>query len=304
MNTFTEEEKKVVEELRKRTINDVTPKMLEDVSMFHRFAKARDFNLVEAEAMLRKHIAWRKEMQIDTILTDYEPPEVFLKYVPTSYVCLNKEGCAVRILDTGRIDAKGLWNSTKKMDFAKYCAFCMEYDKDMVFKTGGSKLGKRVFYDIYDFEGMTYANAVNMKSLQNAIYILKMYLDNYPESISVLTVINAPVYFTWIYAAMKPVLPPAVIQKVRIFGTDGWKEVLLEAIDAISSGDLGATKTDPDGNPFCESFIVRGKPIPKSYYIQNRIKQLSLDPDVKKITVMPFSKEEITLETSRRLQKC
>ncbi|GBN27857.1 hypothetical protein AVEN_224224-1 [Araneus ventricosus] len=55
MDNITQEEKNVVDELRKRTINDMTSKLLEDDSVFYRFAKARDFDLVEAEAMLRKH---------------------------------------------------------------------------------------------------------------------------------------------------------------------------------------------------------------------------------------------------------
>ncbi|GBO11699.1 hypothetical protein AVEN_97399-1 [Araneus ventricosus] len=78
MDSITDEEKKMIEELRRRTINEMTPKMLEDVSLCYRFAKARDFNLGLAEIMLRKHIAWRKEIKLDTILTDYEPPEVSL----------------------------------------------------------------------------------------------------------------------------------------------------------------------------------------------------------------------------------
>ncbi|GBM52232.1 hypothetical protein AVEN_31050-1 [Araneus ventricosus] len=72
----TPEEKKVVEELRKRTQADLTPKLLEDETLFYRFCKARDFKLEEAEAMLRKHIIWREENQIDTILTEYKPLEV------------------------------------------------------------------------------------------------------------------------------------------------------------------------------------------------------------------------------------
>ncbi|GBO23129.1 hypothetical protein AVEN_196933-1, partial [Araneus ventricosus] len=54
MDNITDEGKSMVEELRRRTINEVTPKMLEDASVFYRFAKARDFNLGQAENMLRK----------------------------------------------------------------------------------------------------------------------------------------------------------------------------------------------------------------------------------------------------------
>ncbi|GBN71331.1 hypothetical protein AVEN_190766-1, partial [Araneus ventricosus] len=48
------EEEKVIEELKRRTECDLPPKLLEDESLFYRFCKARDFNLAEAEAMLRK----------------------------------------------------------------------------------------------------------------------------------------------------------------------------------------------------------------------------------------------------------
>ncbi|CAL1278991.1 unnamed protein product [Larinioides sclopetarius] len=228
-------------QLRKRTIKDVTPKMLEDISLFYRFSKARDFNLAEAENMLRKHIAWRKEMQIDTILTDYTPPEVLVKYAGTSCICFDKTGSIVRLLDCGRTDAK---------------------------------------------------------DAQYLLHTMKMFIDNYPETIRRLIIINAPFYFTWVHALVKPTLPYALLQKVRIFGTDGWKEALLEDIDADDlPACYGGNRTDPDGNPRCETFINWGQPVPKSYYkAQKERKKLSIGWDAEKLTVMPFSKEEITLE--------
>ncbi|GFU19219.1 hypothetical protein NPIL_272391 [Nephila pilipes] len=72
----TIEQQEVIDELKRRTINDVTPKILEDENIFYRFCKARNFNIKDAETMFRKHLDWRKEYQMDTILTDYNPPEV------------------------------------------------------------------------------------------------------------------------------------------------------------------------------------------------------------------------------------
>ncbi|GBO15295.1 hypothetical protein AVEN_166577-1 [Araneus ventricosus] len=43
-----------------------------------------------------------------------------------------------------------------------------------------------------------------------------------------------------------------------------------------------------------EKGIVRGQPIPKSCYMQTRKKTLALDSNVNKLTVLPFSTEEIT----------
>ncbi|GFS95087.1 hypothetical protein NPIL_432421 [Nephila pilipes] len=40
LENVTEDEKKVMEELKRRTIDDLTPKMREDESLFYRFCKA------------------------------------------------------------------------------------------------------------------------------------------------------------------------------------------------------------------------------------------------------------------------
>ncbi|XP_055938033.1 retinal-binding protein-like [Argiope bruennichi] len=296
MDDMRENERKVVEELRRRTINDVTLKMLEDISLFYRFAKARDFNITEAETMLRKNIAWRKEMGIDTILTDYEPPEVLAKYAPTSFICFDKFGCIVRLHDCGRADVKGLWSVATKAEWAKFCAYVIEQDTQRVIKRGGN-FGKPLYTGIDDFENLTYANAISIKTLQFLLCLLKVFTDNYPEVLRTEIIINAPVYFTWVFAELKPILSNAIIEKVRIYGKDSWKEDLLKEIDADElPAYLGGNRTDPNGNPLCETFITRGQPIPKRYYKQNRTKRLYLESDVEKITVMPFSKEDITFE--------
>ncbi|KAF8791867.1 retinal-binding protein-like [Argiope bruennichi] len=296
MDEITEEQQKVVDELRNRTIDYVTPKMLEDVSLFYRFAKAREFNLVQAEDMLKKHIAWRKVMQIDTILTEYEPPEVLVKYIPTNALCFGKDESLVRIVDIGGTDLKGLWNVSTTTEFMKYVIYVLEKDKDEVLKQG-LKLDKPMYSAIYEFENMLYANAMSMKTIQLIVMLMRMFVDNYPETIRRIVVINAPIYFGWMYNAAKRVLPDSILQKVRIHGKDGWKDNLLEFIYADDLPMyLGGNKTDPDGNPLCKTFIHRGCPIPKKYYVSKRVKKLSLDPDVEKITVAPFSKEEITFD--------
>ncbi|CAL1279016.1 unnamed protein product [Larinioides sclopetarius] len=272
MDKITDEEKNVIDELRKRTINDLTPKLLEDDTLFYRFAKARDFNVAEAETMLRNHLTWRKEFQIDTILTDYEPPEVFIEYGASSFVCFDKEGCAVRILDWGRLDSKGLCSILTKMEAAKVWFYHIELDKVAVFQRGGN-LRKPILSVIYDLDDLTYARAVNMKT---------------------------PFYFTWSFALIKTVLPLSVLKKIGVYGKGGWKEQLLKDIDAdVLPAYLGGNRTDPDGNPLCETFIRRGKPLPKIYQRQNAEKRLVLEPDAEKLSLMPFSKEEITFEVKK-----
>ncbi|GFS79819.1 uncharacterized protein NPIL_407781 [Nephila pilipes] len=93
--------------LKRRTIDCLTPKMLPDESIFYRFSKARNFNIKEAETMLRKYMDFRREYQIDTIVTDYNPPEVLNIYTPTSFFGFDKEGFVLRYIDVGEIDVRG-----------------------------------------------------------------------------------------------------------------------------------------------------------------------------------------------------
>ncbi|GFR03861.1 SEC14-like protein 2 [Trichonephila clavata] len=104
---LTAYEKSVVDELRRRTFHDLTPKMQEDETVFYRFCKARDYDLEEAEIMLRKHIDWVKETKIETYVTSYKPPEVLGKYYPCGPICHDKEGSVVTYVDLGNLDIKG-----------------------------------------------------------------------------------------------------------------------------------------------------------------------------------------------------
>ncbi|GFY52483.1 SEC14-like protein 2 [Trichonephila inaurata madagascariensis] len=85
------EKRNAIEELKRRTINDITPKMREDETLFYRFLKARQFNVENAESMLRKHITFRKEYEVDTLLTDFTPPEALVKYYPWACIGYDKE---------------------------------------------------------------------------------------------------------------------------------------------------------------------------------------------------------------------
>ncbi|GFU20964.1 retinal-binding protein, partial [Nephila pilipes] len=107
------------------------------------------------------------------------------------------------------------------------------------------------------------------------------------------------VYFYMAFSVLKTVVAASVLEKVKIYASDGWKEALLELIDADDlPAFLGGNKTDPDGNPLCNTFVRHGKRIPKSYYLCNVEKKLSTAADAEKIIVTRFSKEEITFEVT------
>ena len=50
---------------------------------------------------------YRQKYDVDTILTDYEPPEVLKKYVPGGFFGEDREGHPVWYDISGNIDARG-----------------------------------------------------------------------------------------------------------------------------------------------------------------------------------------------------
>ncbi|GFU19208.1 SEC14-like protein 4 [Nephila pilipes] len=297
---ITVEEKNIINELRRRTIKDVSPKMLEDETLFYRFCKARDFKSREAEEMLRKHIVWRKEMQLDSIMTDYKPIEVVEKYLPVNFLCFDKEDCLVQYHDYGQTDIAGLWNSVKKIDLFKYLLLCLERDFESL-KKHSKKIGKLVYQlsSIYNLENFSFANATHRKNIELTLFFLMAYQDNYPERVKHIIIINANNSFSLLFAFVKKILSSALLTKIRCYKTDGWKEELLKFIDADDLPVfLGGNKTDPDGNPLCNTFIIHGQKIPESYYLCNYEKKLFGASDVEKLIVARSSKEGINFEVS------
>ncbi|XP_071039211.1 SEC14-like protein 2 [Parasteatoda tepidariorum] len=289
------EEVLVVDELRKRTIDDCTPKMLEDPALFYRFLKARNFNLKNAEAMLRKHIQWRKELEVDTILTDYKTPEVLQKYFSTGHIGFDKEGCPVSYSSVFKMDTNGIIKSCRDIDFLKQCICVTNRDLEKMFernhKTG--EFISRIVY-IYDMVGMTIAKATHKKSLEIVMEWITMFQNNFPERMKTVYVINAPSYFSVLFAIVKIVISSDLLKKIQIVGPEKVKETLLETIDAdVLPAFLGGNRTDPDGDPLCKTFICHGGTIPTQYYLSK--KSIKQEDNVEYLCVLRNSQVEIVV---------
>lgn len=294
--SMTIEEAKGMEELRKRLQHEMKDEYFKDDSMFLRFLRARDLNLNKAEDMLRNHIQWREKNDIDDI-DMYKPPEVS-KYFPMSLIGVDKNGCPIRYLPFGNMDAKGLLKSAKKNDCVKSVVQRLEYDatrmNDLSVKAGRS-VDQWIY--IFDFENYTFAKATHKPTLQMLAYLMMTYEAHYPERLKFAFVINASVYFTLIFSVVKPLFTGTTLSKIKIFGKEGWKDELLKLIDAdVLPVALGGTRTDPDGDPRCSSTVNQGGPVPQSFYFRSSDRRLCYQPGVKKLQVSRMSKVNVVLD--------
>lgn len=294
------EEQTAITQLKQRMIGYMDQELYEDLSVFIRFLRARDLNINAAEAMLKNHLEWRKMIQIDTILENYTPKEVAEKYVTFNYIGLDKEGAPILYFHVGGLDSRGILKSCRKIDVTKFIV--MQLEKDVaIMKKQSYKLGKNIdkWTMILNFEGLSFAVATHKQTLEMIGNLIRMYEANYPERLKVAYFINASVYFTMAFSVVKHILSGPTYRKIKFFGKDGWKEELVTVIDPeVLPGFLGGQRTDPDGNPLCESFIKHGGLVPERYFIKKKENSIVNLPGVEKMTVTRMSKTQISVEVT------
>uniref|UniRef100_A0A665TYN1 SEC14-like lipid binding 8 n=1 Tax=Echeneis naucrates TaxID=173247 RepID=A0A665TYN1_ECHNA len=219
-----------------------------------------------------QHLEFRKHMKVDTIITEWRPPEVIEKYLSGGMCGYDREGSPIWYDVIGPVDPKGLFLSASKQDFIKSkIRDCEMLQKECTLQT--QRLGKNVesITMIYDVEGLGLKHLWK-PAIETYGEILQMFEDNYPEGLKRLFVIKAPKLFPVAYNLVKHFLSENTRQKIYILGAN-WQEVLLKYIDAEELPAIyGGKLTDPDGDPRCRTKINHVGPVPPSYYVRDHVK--------------------------------
>ncbi|GIY10895.1 SEC14-like protein 2 [Caerostris darwini] len=297
---FAVEEARYVVELRRRVKGLMSEEMYADDDLFQRFLRARGYNLDAAEDMLKKHLLWRKQNKVDTMLVEYKAPEVVKKYLSMNSLGFDKDGYPVNYCEFGSIDTKGLAKCVRKSEINKYMMHHLELDT-IAIKKQTEVLGRKIdrWTYIFNFENFSLASATDKTTIDVLIMLVKMYDGNYPERLKTGYLINASFYFTIFWSVVKPFLSAETCRKIKIFGKEGWQEELKNDVGAdVLPGFLAGKRTDPDGDPMCNSFINHGGPVPDRYYVHRDRKSFSKLPGVKRLVVNRRSKVNIKLEVN------
>ncbi|GIX78726.1 SEC14-like protein 2 [Caerostris extrusa] len=198
----------------------MSEEMYADDDLFQRvFLRARGYNLDAAEDMLRKHLQWRKQNKVDTMLEEYKAPEVVEKYLSMNSLGFDKDGYPVNYCEFGNIDTKGLAKCVRKSEINKYMMHHLELDT-IAIKKQTEVLGRKVdrWTYIFNFENFSLASATDKTTIEVLIMLVKMYDGNYPERLKTGYLINASFYFTIFWSVVKPFLSAETCRKVKIFG--------------------------------------------------------------------------------------
>ena len=270
-NTAKPKNKQTKEEIAlsefKTRISDLMKPEYDDVYL-RKWLKARNFDVGKAEQMFRTSIAYKAKMKAETLLTDYQPPEVLRKYLPGGFAGMDKEGSPIWIELYGYMDSKGLLSSARKSDIEKTKLQVGERIMQLLDQQT-RKLQKPI-------EGMTVIVDLDNvgpsllwgPAMQMIAHMGKVTQDNYPEVVKRSFIVNAPRIFPLLWRMIRPLLSEDMKRKVCILGSD-YKKELLQHIDADQlPAFLGGSMTDPDGDPMCPSRICKGGKVPEEYFLE------------------------------------
>ncbi|KAM7234551.1 hypothetical protein CapIbe_014709 [Capra ibex] len=90
-----------------------------------RWLRARSFDLKKSEDMLRKHVKFRKQQDLDNILT-WQPSEVVRLYEPSGFCGHDREGSPVWYHIIRGLDLKGLLFSVSKQEILRFNFWSLE----------------------------------------------------------------------------------------------------------------------------------------------------------------------------------
>ncbi|ODM94502.1 SEC14-like protein 4 [Orchesella cincta] len=155
-----------------------------------RFLRARDYDLENAEKMLRNAVKWREEIGIDNYLQWEFPPYYQSCVRNLKFVCW---------LFVGKWPVKQLLENGETEQMLRYMYTIME--KSVITTKECGTPG----YLILDMDGLTYAQSTHIASLKFAYNSFQKMEQCFPEIIKALYIINAPWIFTFAFNFVKGV---------------------------------------------------------------------------------------------------
>ncbi|KAI0213251.1 SEC14-like protein 2 [Lamellibrachia satsuma] len=138
---------------------------------------------------------------------------------------------------------------------------------------------------VMDLEHFSMRNLL-MPGMDIILQIMGQTEANYPETLKIAFIVNAPRIFPLIFKACKLFLSEDTKKKINLLGSN-WKERLVEGIDPSElpqhwggtvtdpDGDVycrskhwGGTVTDPDGDVYCRSKVCMGGDVPELFHVK------------------------------------
>ncbi|VDP20324.1 unnamed protein product [Soboliphyme baturini] len=196
-----------------------------------RFLRACDFDTVKAREMVMNSIIWRKQHNVDKILSTYEEPTIFREYFPGTWNHFDKEGRPLYVLRFGLIDIKGLFKAVGEESIVKFVLSLCEQGLKKTSEATAT-FGKPIstWTLLVDLEGLSLRHLwrPGIRTLLNIIEVVEA---NYPETMGLVLIVRAPWAFPVLWSVVSSFINEKTAQKFMIYGGNDYVEGLRSYID-------------------------------------------------------------------------
>lgn len=237
-----------------------------------RWLRARKWDPVAAEKMLRESLEWRKQWDVDRI-GEWKTPQILKDHLPHGQCGEDKDGAPVIVVPFAGLDLYGILHVVSRRDMIKATVQILEYYMNLCqeqSKKHGPAAGQViVLFDMQDFNLRPY---MWRPAGEVVITLIQMYEANYPEILKTCFIVNAPKVFALGFSIAKKFMNEYTISKIQIYkgDPDRW---IPEILKVVSKDQLpvhfGGTLTDPDGDERLTTKICQGGKISKDLYSKN-----------------------------------
>mmetsp|Transcript_44984 Transcript_44984/g.101865 ORF Transcript_44984/g.101865 Transcript_44984/m.101865 type:complete len:233 (-) Transcript_44984:612-1310(-) len=175
-----------------------------------RFLKAHKFDVAKAAQFLSEHLAWRKTVQLESLVTLSGGPGAQLKPVipkilsayPCAWIGVDKEGRPVEVKRLGLLDWGKLFAASPKEQLLQYNA----HNNEMLIRSKfpACSVAARKLVDstttIIDLDNLSFWLVTNSEGRNFMQTMVGEQSKNYPETAGKIIIVNAPSVFSAVWS--------------------------------------------------------------------------------------------------------
>ncbi|XP_076302109.1 SEC14-like protein 2 [Lasioglossum baleicum] len=256
----------------RRAVQDILKQPHHDDNFLLRWLRARKWDAVAAEKMLRDSIEWRKQWEVEK-LAEWNPPQILTDHLPHGLCGFDNDGAPVIVVYFDALDIYGILHVVSRRDMIritiKHLEEYLKICREQMLKHGPSA-GQVVV--IFDMQGFNLRQYLWRPAGEVVITLIQMYEANYPEILKTCYIINAPKVFAFAFSVAKKFMNEYTLSKIQIFKADPvkWQAAIFSNVprDQVPAY-FGGTLKDLDGNPKYGTKICLGGKVPKEMYVTN-----------------------------------
>jgi len=221
MDSPTETEQQLIVQFRKQLSDlPLEEHIFKDMHLI-RWIRARDHNLDKGALMLRKHLDWRLQNDIDNILS-WRPPNDLSSHFRFEIFGYDKDTCPIIYVPFGKWDLRthlSAEGEAHKQDTIRLCFYYFEQVYQYLEERSTGKTLKK-FSAIADMEGLGFMQFTSVNVVDGIIQCVRAFEASFPETLNVLFIVNAPAVFSIFWGIVQPFLSAHTLRKIEIIGSD------------------------------------------------------------------------------------